>query len=45
MRLAKKRVERNEQIKNMAAIKEKETGEERQLTKVEKDRIILNRES
>ena len=44
MRLAKKRVERNEQMENMAAIKDKETGEGRQLTKDGKERIISNRE-
>ena len=33
MRLAKKRVERNDQIKNMPAIKDGETGKPRELTK------------
>ena len=36
--------ERNEQIRNMAAIKDKEMGEERHLTKDEKERIMANRE-
>lgn len=44
MRLAKKRTERNDQIRNMAAIKDKETGEARLLTKDEKERIMANRD-
>ena len=44
MNLSKKNKVREEQIKNMAAIKDKESGHERQLTSWENERVIANRD-
>ena len=43
-RLAKKRIGRNDQIRNMPAIKDKETGEQRELTSEEKERVMTNKD-
>lgn len=44
MNLSKKKKVREEQIRSMAAIKDKESGQERQLARWEKERIIANRD-
>ena len=44
MNLPRKKRVRNEQIRNMSAIKDKESGEERNLSKWEEERITANRD-
>lgn len=42
--LAERKIKRDEQIRNMPAIKDKETGKRRELTREEKERTVNNKD-